>query len=96
MGVECQPSTARSVWRQARDLRLSVSGIKAREVKVIGDGDVTSSVLLAVAADRVRTVRMLVTVARPDLAGSHELTFTLADGREMRAVEAVFVPGANQ
>jgi polyferredoxin len=83
---------------QARDLRLSVSGIKAREVKAIGDGDIQSSVLLSVAADKVRTLRVLVTVARSDLGASHRLTFTLADseGRESRAAEAVFVPGAAQ
>jgi cytochrome c oxidase accessory protein FixG len=77
-----------------RDLRLSVSGIKSREIKVIGDGDITSSVLLPVAADKVRTLRVLVTVARNDLAGSHGLTFTLADGKESRGVDAIFVPGA--
>jgi cytochrome c oxidase accessory protein FixG len=80
---------------QARDLRLSVSGIKARQVKVIGDGEITSSVLLPVDADKVRTLRILVTVARADLAASHDMTFTLADaeGREHRSVEAVFVTG---
>jgi cytochrome c oxidase accessory protein FixG len=80
---------------QARALRLSVSGIKARQVKVIGDGEIKSSVLLPVEADKVRTLRILVTVAKPDLRGSHELTFSLADaaGKEQRSVEAVFVPG---
>ncbi len=52
--------------------------------------------LLPVPADKVRTLRVLVTVARPDLAGSHALTFTLADGKEARAAEAVFVPGARK
>ena len=82
----------------ARDLRLSVSGIKAREIKVIGDGEIKPSVLLAVAADKVRTLRVLVTVARPDLIASHGLTFVLADktGKESRAAAAVFVPGASQ
>ncbi len=83
---------------QARDLRLSVSGIKARAINVIGDGDISSSVLLPVEADKVRTLRVLVTVARPDLAGSHGLFFTLADskGSEMRTADAVFVPGASR
>jgi len=31
-----------------------------------------------------------------DLAGSRRLTFALADGKEMRATEAVFVPGASK
>ena len=78
----------------ARPLRLSVSGIKARQVRVIGDGEITSSVLLPVEADKVRTLRILVTVAKPDLAGSHEMVFTLSDaeGKESRSVDAVFVP----
>ncbi len=80
----------------ARQLQLSVSGIKAREIKVIGDGEIKSSVLLPVPADKVRTLRVLVTVARPDLADSHALTFTLAAGKEARAAEAVFVPGASK
>ena len=82
---------------QARNLRLSVSGIKARQVKVIGDGEITSSVLLPVDADKVRTLRILVTVAKADLAASHDMAFSLADaeGKEHRSVEAVFVTGEN-
>ena len=82
---------------RARTLRLSVSGIKARLVKVIGDGEIKPAVLLPVEADKVRTLRILVTVAKPDLKNSHDMTFTLADaeGREQRSVEAVFVTGEN-
>jgi cytochrome c oxidase accessory protein FixG len=81
---------------EARGLRLSVSGIKAREIKVIGDGTIKDDVLLPVEADKVRTLRVLVTVDRQNLAGSHGLDFTLADpsGKERRTVDAVFVPGA--
>src|SRR4051812_24468086 len=77
-------------------LRLAVSGIQARQVKVIGGGEIKSSVLLPVEADKVRTVRVLVTVAKADLADSHGLTFTVSDsqGRESRSAVAVFVPGA--
>jgi cytochrome c oxidase accessory protein FixG len=80
---------------ETRALRLSVSGINARQVKVIGDGEVKPSVLLPVDADKVRTLRILVTVAKADLQRSHELTFSLSDaeGRERRSVEAVFIPG---
>jgi cytochrome c oxidase accessory protein FixG len=80
---------------QARALRLSVAGIKARQVKVIGDGEIKSSVLLPVDADKVRTLRILVTVAKADLAASHDMTFSLSDseGKETRSVEAVFVTG---
>jgi len=50
---------------------------------------------LAVDADKVRTLRVLVTVAKPDLAASHGLNFTLGDGagKESRNVAAIFVPG---
>ena len=67
-------------------LRLSVSGIRARQVKLIGDGEINPSVLLPVEADKVRTLRVLVTVAKADLRGSTGLTFTLADtdGHEQR------------
>jgi len=44
-------------------------------------------------ADKLRTVRVLVTVAAADLATSHSLTFALSDGAEKREVAAVFVPG---
>jgi cytochrome c oxidase accessory protein FixG len=83
---------------QARDLRLGVSGIRVREIKVIGDGEIKSSVLVSVGADKVRTLRVLVTVAQRDLQDSHDLTFTLGDnaGTETRAAEAVFVPGAKK
>jgi polyferredoxin len=77
-----------------RVLHLGVSGIKARQVKLIGDGAITSPVPLRVDADKVRTVRILVTVTPADLSASHSLTFSLADGDEKREVETVFVPGA--
>jgi cytochrome c oxidase accessory protein FixG len=80
--------------RDSRTLQLGVSGIKARQVKLIGDGEINPSVSLRVDADKVRTVRILVTVAPADLSTSHSLTFSLADGDEKREVETVFVPGA--
>ena len=81
---------------QARDVVLAISGIKARMVNVAGLGAIKGPVRLPVEADRVRTLRVLVTVARPDLAASHGLTFTLSDasGHENRDVAGVFVPGA--
>jgi len=83
---------------QARTLRLEVSGIKARQVRLIGDGEIKPSVRLRVDADKVRTVRVLVTVAPQDLAASHGLTFALADDAigEKRGVDAIFVPGAGK
>jgi polyferredoxin len=80
---------------EARSLLLSVSGIKTREINVIGEGKITDSVLLPVEADKVRTLRVLVTVDRKDLAASHGLDFTLSDSsrKERREVDAVFVAG---
>jgi polyferredoxin len=81
---------------RARTLTLGVSGIKARQVKLIGDGDIVSPVPLDVDADKVRTVRILVTVAADDLSTSRSLTFSLASGEEKREVKTVFVPGATR
>ena len=80
----------------ARTLKIGLSGIKARQIRVIGDGDVVSSIPMLVPADKVRTVRLLVTVARDNLSASRSLTFTLMDetGKETHKVDAVFVPGA--
>jgi len=80
---------------KGRALRLSVSGIKARQVKLIGDGEIHPSVLLPVEADKVRTLRVLVTVAKADLRDSTGLIFTLGDaeGSEQRSAAAVFVSG---
>ena len=80
---------------QARTLTLSVGGLVARSVNVIGVGEVKGSVPLAVDADKVRTLRVLVTVAKSDLAASHGLNFTLSDanGKESRNIAAIFVPG---
>ena len=80
---------------QARTLTLSVGGLAARSVNVIGVGDVTGPVPLAVNADKVRTLRVLVTLAKSDLAASHSLDFVLTDpiSKESREVDAIFVPG---
>lgn len=80
---------------QARDLRLTVAGINAREIEVIGDGLMKPSVTLSVDADRVRTLRILVTVAKEQLATSAKLDFILEDipSTERRRAAEVFVPG---
>jgi cytochrome c oxidase accessory protein FixG len=80
---------------QARTLILSIAGLHPREVNVIGVGPVSGAVPLAVEADKVRTVRVLVTVGKQDLAASHGLRFILSDrdGKEDKTVSAVFVPG---
>jgi cytochrome c oxidase accessory protein FixG len=79
-------------------LRLGVTGIKAQQIKVIGGGEIREPIAVEVPADRVRTLRVLVTVARSNLPSSQGLTFVLSDPsqHEFRKVKAVFVPGARQ
>jgi len=80
---------------RARNFWLSLEGIKPRIVDVIGLGNVTLPTKISVEADKVRTLRVLVTVAPRDLKpGSSEIEFTASDHRETRRVEAVFVSGA--
>ena len=47
----------------ARDLYLAIAGVRPRRVVLIGLGDVTLPVRLSVDADKVRSVRLLLTVA---------------------------------
>ncbi|MEI9991946.1 MAG: cytochrome c oxidase accessory protein CcoG [Rhizomicrobium sp.] len=80
----------------ARGFYLSITGVKAAKVNVIGLGVVSLPVKLAVDPDKVRAVRVLVTVARPDLRdGSQDIDFVLRDakGGETREAGAVFVSG---
>jgi polyferredoxin len=79
-----------------RTLALSVTGLAMREVNIIGLGRVTLPASLEVATDKVRTLRVLVTVDRTHLAaGPQPVTFVLADPAlgESRKVETVFVSG---
>jgi cytochrome c oxidase accessory protein FixG len=81
---------------EARAFSLSLSGIRPRAVNVIGLGDVKLPILLSVPADKVRTVRVLVTVAKPDIhAGSKTISFDLtgSGGKERHEAESVFVAG---
>ena len=82
-----------------REFSLSLSGIRPRAVNVIGIGDVTLPVQLAVPADKVRTLRVLVTVAPSNVRpGSHKIAFGLgsADGKERREADSVFVAGGGR
>jgi cytochrome c oxidase accessory protein FixG len=79
---------------EARVFSLSISGVQPRTVNVIGLGEVKLPVSLPVAADKVRTVRVLVTVARPAAhSGSQPIAFALAEGKERREAASVFVSG---
>jgi cytochrome c oxidase accessory protein FixG len=82
-----------------RDFYLTLDGVDDRKVNVIGLGFVTLPVKLFVEADKVRAVRVLVTVPRRELQrGSQDIEFTLRDAKtgEDRKADAVFVSGENQ
>ncbi|MBL6852686.1 MAG: cytochrome c oxidase accessory protein CcoG [Alphaproteobacteria bacterium] len=81
-----------------RDFYLTLDGVDDRRVNIIGLGFVTLPVKLSVEADKVRAVRVLVTVPRTGLhAGSQDIEFTLRDAKtgEDRKADAVFISGAN-
>jgi len=81
---------------QPRDFYLTLEGIGAAKVNVIGLGVVSLPVKLSVEADKVRAVRVLVTVPPQALRpGSQEVQFTLRDAKtgESREAGAVFVAG---
>ncbi|MBS0469879.1 MAG: cytochrome c oxidase accessory protein CcoG [Proteobacteria bacterium] len=79
-----------------RSFDLSIDDLKAKSVNVIGIGVVRLPVRLAVDADKVRAVRILVTVAKPDLgSASRDIEFVLTDPKTGERIEseAVFVSG---
>ena len=84
---------------EPREFELMVSGLAAREVTIIGLGKVRLPAKVSVEPDKVRTLRVLVTVARPQLkSGSQPVTFTVGDPvrHETRIVDTVFVSGGNR
>ena len=79
---------------QPRAFAIGLDGISARDVKIIGE----NGRKVTVPADKVRTLRVLVTVARKDLLpGSASVHFAVTEEAhgEQRRVGAVFVSGAN-
>lgn len=79
-----------------RTLELTVSGLQARDIKIIGLGKVALPAALAVEPDKVRTLRVLISVAHAQLRpGSQPVTFLLSDPKshETRTVSTVFVAG---
>jgi len=79
---------------QPRAFAIGLDGISAREVKIIGE----DGRKIMVPADKVRTLRVLVTVARKDLSpGSAPVHFAVTEEAygEQRRVGAVFVSGEN-
>ena len=84
---------------EARTFYLSVGGPRMRSVNVIGLGDASMPADVAVEADKVRTVRVILTVAPADLHGpSQPVTFEIGDlaHKEVRRVDAVFISGGPQ
>jgi len=83
---------------ETRGFVLSISGVLPREINVIGLGRVTPPVALDVEANKVRELRVLVTVAAQNLkSGSQPIVFTLqpAGTAEERVVPTVFVAGGH-
>ena len=82
---------------ETRDFYLSVSGLPFRGVRVIGLEGAPTPVRLSVEADKVRTLRVLLTVARENLKpGSAPIAFEIRDaaGKEVIDANAVFVSGS--
>ena len=83
----------------SRDFILDFGGLNPREVKIIGVEGRGVPALIAVEADKVRTLRVLVTVAPKSLTGaSVPVFFTVTEPahHEQRRVPAVFVSGDKQ
>ena len=76
-----------------RDFYLSVEDVRSSAVNVIGLGKVSLPVKLSVGADKVRSVRVLVTISAQDVkAGEQPITFALSDAAhsETRTVNTIF------
>jgi cytochrome c oxidase accessory protein FixG len=83
---------------RTRTFLLSVSGAKFSSVKVIGIPTITMPIAVPVESDRVRAVRVLLTVAKKNLQpGGKTVEFHLTDPGTHETVqsESVFVSGDN-
>lgn len=81
---------------RSRTFVLDVSGLNTKRVNVIGLGEAQLPVKVSVEADKVRALRVLLTVAPQNLArGTQHIQFTLSDAArtETRSTGAVFVSG---
>ena len=80
----------------SRILYLGISGLKARSVKIIGLENNGLPAPVMAGADKVRSLRVLVTVAKGDLKGNGQsITFTVSDANhhETHSASAVFISG---
>jgi len=83
---------------RTRTFLLSVTGAKLSSIKVIGVADEVMPVPVQVEPDRVRAVRVLLTVAKKDLkSGGQPVEFHLTDPGTHETVvsQSVFVSGEN-
>ena len=83
----------------SRLFSLTITGLTARDVKVIGLGTVMLPVSLKIEPDKIRTLRVLMTIDRGQLhPGSQAVAFVLTDPQthEARTVDTVFVSGRQQ
>ncbi len=81
----------------SRTLVLGMSGIRARKIVLIGLPDTRLPAGIEVEADKVRTLRLLVTVDRAQVKpGPQPVVFTLGDPArgETRSANAIFVGSA--
>ncbi|MBI3676602.1 MAG: cytochrome c oxidase accessory protein CcoG [Proteobacteria bacterium] len=81
---------------EPRTFLISIEGPKISAVRIIGLDDAKLPARIAVEADKVRTLRVLITVAGHDLhTGSQEIEFTVADPKigERHETASVFVSG---
>jgi cytochrome c oxidase accessory protein FixG len=83
---------------RTRTFLLTVTGAKFSSIKVIGIPNTALPISIPVEPDRVRAVRVLLTVAKDDLKpGGQEIEFHLTDPGTHESVESesVFVSGEN-
>lgn len=77
----------------ARQLTLDLTGIKPSKISIVGIGSAMPAAI-PVEADKVRTLRVLVTVAPGSFGpGPQSIQFLLSSGDEQRTVDAIFVGG---
>ncbi|MBL8781721.1 MAG: cytochrome c oxidase accessory protein CcoG, partial [Alphaproteobacteria bacterium] len=80
-----------------RDFTLSIDGPKGFDVKIVGVEQVRLPISFAVDSDRLRTLRVLVTVPAASLkAESMPITFAVADGAETKSTETVFLSDGDE
>jgi len=80
-----------------RDFTLSIDGPKGFDVKIVGVEQVRLPISFAVDSDRLRTLRVLVTVPTASLTvESMPITFAVADGAETKSTETVFLSDGDE